>query len=172
MPFVAFKGEKNIADVTRGIFGDLKAGELKRASAALVEANPHLADLKVVSLGAAILIPRIPGLPPIDKPPLNVDDLPPLKSIHDDLSVIRDDILGGLKDARGEIAVSDKLYTDADVAAQAQVTPEIKAFVDNAASASKERTADLKDAEAIARGIDELRTRLAEMAKRIMRSAF
>jgi hypothetical protein len=62
MSFIAFGGEKRIADLVTRAYGKLKAADAKRASAALLAANPDLARLDLVDRGRPITVPTISGL--------------------------------------------------------------------------------------------------------------
>ncbi len=67
MQFVAYKGERSLDDVARRVFkiqGAKAAEQTKQAVAALLEANPHLRDLKNVAEGTPIIVPTVPGLAP------------------------------------------------------------------------------------------------------------
>jgi len=48
MSFIAFRGEKRIADLVTRVYGKLKAADAKRAAAALLAANPQLARMDLV----------------------------------------------------------------------------------------------------------------------------
>jgi hypothetical protein len=62
MGFVAFGGEKRIAELVTRIYGRVKAADAKRAAAALLAANPELAHIDQVERGRPITVPPIPGL--------------------------------------------------------------------------------------------------------------
>src|SRR3970040_799626 len=62
MSFVVFKGERKLAELVLRAYGELKASDRKRAEAALVRANPHLAKLKDVAPGSLIVLPLVPGI--------------------------------------------------------------------------------------------------------------
>src|SRR3989304_2864823 len=65
MSFVVFKGERKLAELVLRAYGELKASDRKRAEAALVRANPHLAKLKNVAPGPVCDAgPRGPALLP------------------------------------------------------------------------------------------------------------
>ena len=62
MSFIAYRGEKRIADLVTRVYGKLKAADAKRAAAALLAANPQLARLDLVERGRPITVPTIPRL--------------------------------------------------------------------------------------------------------------
>jgi hypothetical protein len=62
MSFIAFGGEKRIADLVTRAYGKLKAADAKRAAAALLAANPDLARLDLVDRGRPITVPTLSGL--------------------------------------------------------------------------------------------------------------
>jgi hypothetical protein len=57
VPFVVYRGEKRIADIVRRNFGELNAGERKRARDVLLRANPQLGDLDKVVDGSLLVLP-------------------------------------------------------------------------------------------------------------------
>jgi hypothetical protein len=62
MAYVVVKGEKKLADVVGRAFGDLSAAHARRAEAAILRANPQLADPGGLQSGAVIVVPPVPGL--------------------------------------------------------------------------------------------------------------
>jgi hypothetical protein len=62
MSFIAFRGEKRIADLVTRVYGKLKAADAKRAAAALLAANPQLARMDLIERGRPITVPTIAGL--------------------------------------------------------------------------------------------------------------
>ena len=68
MKFAVSKGETNLADLTSRLFdikGQGAAATAKRSEAALLAANPQLADLSRVPAGTLIVIPELPDIPPV-----------------------------------------------------------------------------------------------------------
>ena len=71
MKFAVSKGEASAADLTTRIFeikGQGAAETAKRATAALLEANPHIKDLTNVPPGTIIVIPDLPDNPTVRAP--------------------------------------------------------------------------------------------------------
>lgn len=67
MRFVTAKTESTLANLTRHVFeiqGRNVAERAKQAQAALLQANPHLRDLKKVPAGTLVLLPDLPGTSP------------------------------------------------------------------------------------------------------------
>ena len=63
MPFIMYKGERKVADlIGRAYRTELSPADAKRAEAALLAANPALANLSNVKEGALLTIPDIPGV--------------------------------------------------------------------------------------------------------------
>lgn len=62
MSFSVYRGEKRISEISTRLFGRLKAADSKRVAAALLAANPELADLNLVDRGRPIVVPAIEGL--------------------------------------------------------------------------------------------------------------
>jgi hypothetical protein len=70
MRFDTYEGERDLAELARRLF---KIGEgrktardeaTRRAEAAILEANPHLRDLRRVAEGTLIVVPELAGLKP------------------------------------------------------------------------------------------------------------
>jgi hypothetical protein len=62
MAYVVVKGEKKLTEVVGRAFGELSAAHAKRAEAAILRANPQLADPAGLQAGAVIVVPFVPGL--------------------------------------------------------------------------------------------------------------
>ena len=68
MKFAVSKGETSLTDLTSRLFdikGQGAAATAKRSEAALLAANPQLADLSRVPAGTLIVIPELPDNPPV-----------------------------------------------------------------------------------------------------------
>ena len=68
MKFAVSKGETSLTDLTSRLFdikGQGSAATAKRSEAALLAANPQLADLSRVPAGTLIVIPDLPDSPPV-----------------------------------------------------------------------------------------------------------
>jgi len=64
MRFITAAHDTNVADLTRRAFdfkGRNAAERTKHAQAALLQANPHLRDVKKVPAGTLVLVPDLPG---------------------------------------------------------------------------------------------------------------
>ena len=63
MSFIAFHGERRIADVVTRAYGKLKPADAKRAATALLAANPQLDRLDLLDRGRPIAVPPVSGFP-------------------------------------------------------------------------------------------------------------
>lgn len=59
MSYVAFHGERRIADLVTRVYGKLTSAQAKRAAAALLAANPELERLDLLERGRPIAVPPI-----------------------------------------------------------------------------------------------------------------
>lgn len=71
MQITTYRGEKSLGDLARRLFVIERPGstvKLRRASEALLQANPHLAKLADLAEGVLIVVPEVEGLKPISQP--------------------------------------------------------------------------------------------------------
>jgi phage tail protein X len=64
MRFATFEGERSVGDLADRLFVGLTARQRETAVAALVRANPRLAQIEEVPAGAVLEVPNIPALRP------------------------------------------------------------------------------------------------------------
>src|SRR5262245_7846521 len=84
MNFATSKGERKLSDLVQRLYPVQGKPKLSRqAEAALLHANPHLADLSKVPAGSLILVPPVPGLAPAAEPP------PVEGAVHDAVDAVR-----------------------------------------------------------------------------------
>ena len=84
MRFITAKSATNVADLTRRAFeikGRKVTERTKQAQAALLQANPHLRDMKKVPAGTLVMVPDLPGVSPVAPPaaPIGPDVVAHLK---------------------------------------------------------------------------------------------
>lgn len=145
MKFAVSKGESNIAELTTRLFdikGQGAAETTKRTEAALLAANPHLADLTKIPAGTIVVIPDLPGAPAV-RAPQTAGISPELNDQVKFAVKVSTDIVGRSAGVR-EAAVNATLEAlkDRDLKEFAAQSPEIKAQLDKIAEISK---ADLKE---------------------------
>ena len=61
-----YRGERDLTELAQRLFGGGKA-EAARAEEALLEHNPHLAELDKVDEGTPVVVPDVEGLTPTDE---------------------------------------------------------------------------------------------------------
>ena len=167
MKFAVSKGETSAADLTTRIFeikGQGAAETTKRATAVLLEANPHIKDLSKVPPGTIIVIPDLPDNPTVRAPQT--------AGIGDKLDghikfAIKDsaEVVGKSLEARESAtnATIEALKNRElrDFAAQA---PELKEQLDKIGETAK---ADLKETKAAAAAQKEAMAQLEEALKKL-----
>jgi hypothetical protein len=165
MSFIAFGGEKRIADLVTRIFGKLKAADAKRAAAALLVANPQLERLDLVGRGRPIAVPTIPGLARRRE----ADTSAPLAHGVEELRAA----LGGFVSQLGE---RDKLEKrDLEETRALMESDDIRSIIDNnpsagellerIAKATDKRGADLDRRSAFIKRLRRTEKELAELTK-------
>jgi len=148
MQFAVSKGEANVAELTRRLFdikGQGAAETTRRTEAALLAANPHLADLTKIPAGTIVVIPDLPGSPVVRAP--QTAGISPTLDDQVKIAVkVSTDVVGRSVGIR-EAAVNATLEAlkDRDLKEFAAQSPEIKAQLDKIAESSK---ADLKESKA------------------------
>jgi hypothetical protein len=148
MQFAVSKGEASVTELTKRLFdikGQGAAETARRTEAALLAANPHLADLTKIPAGTLVVIPDLPDIPAVRAP--QTAGITP--EIDDQVKVavkLSTDIVGRSAASR-EATVSATLEAlkDRDLKEFAAQSPEIKAQLDKIAEVSK---ADLKESKA------------------------
>jgi hypothetical protein len=87
MKFVVFSGERKLGELVERGYGDLNKAARKRAEAALLRANPQLAELKDVTEGSLIVIPRVPG---IEEAPRRPSEVPAADALENMSALLKD----------------------------------------------------------------------------------
>jgi phage tail protein X len=167
MSFVVFKGERKLADlVTRG-YGELKAADRRRAEAAILRANPHLADLKNVAPGTLVTLPRVPGL----REPEREDAAVPHRDAAGELDAALEAYGKRLSDAadaeRAELAETRALLKSRPFRARLAEVAEAAPYAERVEAALKDREAEHELRRMFLKQIPQARKDLAELAKRL-----
>lgn len=150
MKFAVSKGEANVAELTTRLFdikGQGAAEATKRTEAALLAANPHLADLTKIPAGTIIVIPDLPGAPPV-RAPQTAGISPELDDQLKFAVKASTDLIGrsaGISEAAANATL--EAVKDRDLKEFAAQSPEVKAQLDKIAEVSK---ADLKESKVAA----------------------
>ncbi len=154
MQFAVSKGEASVAELATRLF-DIKgrgaAETMKRTEAALLAANPHLADLTKIPAGTIVVIPDLPGTPAVRAPQLA--GLSP--ELDDQVKIavrVSGEIVGRSAGVR-EAALNTTLEAlkDRDLKDLAVQAPEIKAQLDKLAEVSRAELKESKAASAAAK---------------------
>jgi hypothetical protein len=167
MKFAVSKGETSVADLTTRIFeikGQGAAETTKRATAALLEANPHIKDLTKVPPGTIIVIPDLPDNPNVRAPQTaGVGD-----KLDDHLKIAvkqSAEVIGKSVDAREAAAnATIEALKNRELRDFAAQTPELKEQLDKLGEAAK---ASVKDAKAASALEKEALAQLEEALKKL-----
>jgi hypothetical protein len=167
MSFVVFKGERNIADVVSRAYGELKASDRKRAEAALVRANPHLAEIKDVAEGSLIVVPRVPGVRESADREAESPAADAVGEIAEALTDYRKRLEASAKREEGDLSELEKLLESGPLREKLGNTPEAGPYLDRAAEAAKDRRTENEERKAILERLEDAETRLAELVERL-----
>jgi len=165
MSFVVFKGERKLAELVLRAYGELKASDRKRAEAALVRANPHLAKLKDVAPGSLIVLPLVPG---IGEPRQRRSEVPAADAIGEVAAALEDygKRLDEALDAEGsELGELRALLKSRPLREKVREVEEAGAYVERVAAALKDREAEHEQRRAFLRQLPAARKELAELAE-------
>jgi len=150
MRVATFQGERNLTDLVDRLFeikGPKAKETAKEAQAALLEANPHLHDLKKVPEGAVILVPDVTGAAP-------VETLSSLQSGAEELAdgvrralvAVRTALTAAASAQAAEMRDTLEFLKSKEVKALIKADPAVQTRLTRVAS---ESTARLKEAEAL-----------------------
>jgi len=167
MAYVVLKGEKKLAEVVGRAYGDLKAADAKRAEAALVRANPHLADLRQLGPGTMIVVPAVPGLRAADTDRTETPSREAVAEVSSALEEYRRRI--GAAAESGQTAVKDlaALLKSKEVKTLLREQPDAARYVERATAAVKSRTAEHDARSAFAKTLTKAKADLDELAKKL-----
>lgn len=168
MAFVVFQGERKLADVVTRAFGDLKVADRKRAEAALVRANPHLAEIKDVAKGSLIVVPPVPGLDPAGaQTDLAAPAADAVGAVADALEALQRRLRESAKAEGDRIAALQALVKSKNVRVLIDKAPQAGPYVERVAKAAETRAAELDRRQLAIKQLDQARPELAELADRL-----
>ena len=148
MNFAVSKGEASVAELTKRLFdikGQGAAETMRQTEAALLAANPHLADLKKIPAGTIVIIPDLPGSPAV-RAPQTAGISPELDDqVKIAVKVSTDVVARSVGFREAAVNATLEALKDRDLKEFAAQSPEIKARLDKIAEVSK---ADLKESKA------------------------
>jgi hypothetical protein len=150
MRVATFRGERNLADLVDRLFeikGPKAKERAREVQAALLEANPHLHDLKKVSEGTVILVPEVAGVAPVETLPSlqsGVEEL--AEGLRRALVAVRAALAAAATAQAAEMRDTLEFLKTKEVKALSKADPALETRLARVAS---ESTARLKEAEAL-----------------------
>jgi hypothetical protein len=165
MSYIAFGGEKKIADLVTRIYGKLKAADARRAAAALLEANPQLARIDLIGPGRPIAVPSIRAFG--QRP--EVDTSAPLAQTVEQLRASAAVFLERLgdrdKEEKRSIEQTRALMESDDLRSIIEGNATVGDLVERIAKSTDQREADLERRAAFVRELRRADKQLAELSR-------
>jgi hypothetical protein len=167
MKFITTKTETSLADLTRQAFdlkGSKSSAELKRAQAALRQANPQLGDLAKLPAGTLVIVPEVPGV--------RTAPLPSLTGPSPDVIAQLELVLAGAKNVLRQAAASQAQESDTSLslaknralAKLVKQMPSLQSRLAEIAAAAKAQTKQMADDEAAhLKGLVQLKKDLSSL---------
>jgi hypothetical protein len=168
MAFVVYEGERKLADVVTRAYGDLKAADRRRAEAALVRANPHLAEIADVAKGSLIVVPAVPG---VDAPAeATVFDTPAAEAVAsaaDACGEFEKQLQDSVKAEADRLTALAALLKSNGVIQLLDRAPQARPYVERVTKAAKARGDELDSRRQALTRLDDAVDQLKELAVRL-----
>ncbi|QID17606.1 hypothetical protein G3580_08085 [Nitrogeniibacter mangrovi] len=145
MPIATFRGEKTVADIADKMYVRLTPKQRETAAAAILKANPQLADLRTVPEGAIVRVPDLPELRPKTNRSLENPDAQIADAIGDALAAADARLTTRIEQAQADLKTQTALAKDRQIKAALANAPGLQQAVD---AAAKTWAADTKRLEA------------------------
>ncbi len=166
MQFVTYKGERSLSDVARRVFNikGPKAAELtKQAVAALLQINPHLAELKNLREGTPIIVPAVPGVGAAATQPGISDQV--VSQLREALKDAESALRQSFSREAEEAKAMARLAQDKELKALAKELPEIREKVAQTVQAVEARLKEVSTRKkALTQGLEQLQKDTDELS--------
>lgn len=163
-----YKGEKQIGELVTRLYGEVRGEQAKRAEAALVKANPQLAELGGLKRGAPIVVPAVPGLRAAEKSEHAEPAPESVVAVRAALKAYRRQLGAALDAERAAIAATTDLVKSKEIRRLAKDAPEAAPYLEQTAAALKQRGADAELAMQFLKGLAKAEADLEILAKRLV----
>jgi hypothetical protein len=145
MPIATFRGERSVDEIADTLFTDLTDRQREVAVAAILKANPQLAEINKVPNGAVLRVPRIPELRPKTDRSLEIPDARIANDVNIALQDYAKRFVVRVKDALADNESQAVLLKSAELKRALSKAPQLEQLAAQAAKAVDARNESLRD---------------------------
>ena len=167
MAYVVLKGEKKLADVVRRTYGELNAADAKRVEAALLRANPQLAQPQELKPGVIVVTPAVPGVRAADTERGEAPAREAVVDLGNSLDEYRKQLAAAHKQEQEDRGALAALLKSKELKAAVGQHPDGEKYVASVAAAVKERAAEHDRRTAFLRTLTQAKNDLDELAGKL-----
>jgi hypothetical protein len=167
MAFVVFQGERKLADVVSHAYGDLKVADRRRAEAALVRANPHLAELADVATGSLIVVPPVPGIEAAAQTDVATPAADAVAGAGEAFDQLERRLLDAAKAEGERLTALQALLKSRGVVELLDRAPQARPYVERVTKAARTRSEELERRQQALARLDAAAEELKELAHRL-----
>lgn len=169
MRLASFEGERRISDLVGRLYrisGPRAAARAREAQRALLEANPHLRELRRVPEGALIVVPDVPEAEPAGQRP--EAPRPALEALAEALARGAEAVTASVAEQATRAEQEARALTAREIKAAARTAPGLEEALARAAAAAEERAKRARalraeSEQALAQLADDLRVLVESM---------
>jgi len=165
MTFIAFGGEKRIADLVTRAYGKLKASDAKRAAAALVAANPQLEELNRVGRGRPIAVPAVRGVARRGESDVSAPLAQGVEGLRTSLDVFASQLREAAKLEKRDLDETRSLLDSDDLRSVLDGIPEAGERLERISQATEERAGEAELRAAFVKRLKKVSAELADLTE-------
>ena len=167
MAYVVLKGEKKLADVVRRSYGELNAADAKRVEAALLRANPQLAQPQELKAGVIVVTPAVPGVRAADGERGEAPAREAVVDLGNSLDEYRKQLAAAQRQEQEERTAVGALLKSKELKAAVGHHPDGEKYVAGVAAALKARGEEHDRRTAFLRTLTQAKSDLDELASKL-----